>query len=471
MLDRSSPPSEETSTPFQVEANQPALSQDVAAGRGNRWLWTGSGFAVLALIGVSACALFPVAPHASGESSGLDPSAAFSPALPALRPGGIGVGRHPGGARARQTGFSPAVFPRMKRRQPAFVPRMSDVTPEDSVIANSPDQSQGTSDETASNEAFAIDPANSEASTGNPSNLPTKAGGPTYWKGQNKGAGIRLLVIGGNGYVGRQVVKYAVQEGYTVTSLSRRGQNPFPDDPIYQNVEWAAGNALDEATISKYVEGADAVVHAIGLLFDVNSGLVDLNKFTSASKSVPNEESTYDNITRKTAMQLIAAMEKKYATLPADGAKIPIAFVSCAEAGWPDVTFGKQVDEAAPDWLKRYLAAKRAVEAELGSSAAKNLRPIILRPSLIWDWKKFDVLPAIPIFNLASAIGVPFIDKTVRVETIGKAIVAGLLDAGVSGVKRVGDMESLADALDAETPADLDAMISSADVVFFDLAT
>merc|ERR1719231_1937904 len=97
-------------------------------------------------------------------------------------------------------------------------------------------------------------------------------------------------------------------------------------------------------------------------------------------------------------------------------------------------------------WLQRYLVAKRAVEARLGESTGQ-LRPIIMRPSLIWNWKKFDVLPVIPIFNLASAIGVPFVDKTVRVETIGRAIVAGLLDESVSGVQRFDAMESLSTEL------------------------
>merc|ERR1740138_1409609 len=262
----------------------------------------------------------------------------------------------------------------------------------------------------------------------------------------------KLLVIGGNGFVGRQVCKYAVRSGkFSVTSLSRRGECPKPDDAELSQVAWVAGNALDKPTVDKYVGQADAVVHAIGLLFDVDSGLQILNTFTSASSSKPEEEgsgrSTYDNITRKTAIAVIEALRSK-ATLPALlGNKAPIAFVSCAEAGWPDVQFGPEVDAAAPEWLQRYLVAKRAVEAELDKSTGQ-LRPIIMRPSLIWNWKKFDVLPVIPVFNLASALGVPFVDKTVRVETIGRAIVAGLLDESVSGVQRFEAMEALSDGLE-----------------------
>merc|ERR1711918_179771 len=99
-------------------------------------------------------------------------------------------------------------------------------------------------------------------------------------------------------------------------------------------------------------------------------------------------------------------------------------------------------DEAAPEWLQRYLVAKRAVEAELAKSTGQ-LRPVIVRPSLIWNWGKLDVLPVIPVFNLASALGVPFVDKTVRVETLADAIVAALEDPSVSGVQRFMQMEEL----------------------------
>jgi hypothetical protein len=44
------------------------------------------------------------------------------------------------------------------------------------------------------------------------------------------------------------------------------------------------------------------------------------------------------------------------------------------------------------------------VEAEM-VAAPDALRPIIYRPSLIWNWAKIDVLPIIPIFNLAAALG------------------------------------------------------------------
>ena len=154
----------------------------------------------------------------------------------------------------------------------------------------------------------------------------------------------KLLVIGGNGFVGSEVCRRAVEKGFDVTSLSRRGVCPDPNDELLSQVNWQAGNALEKATVTKYVNDADAVVHAIGLLFDVDSGLKQLNFFTSASGSKPDESSTYDNITRKTALMVIAALNARALQRRLlGGGRTPMAFVSCAEAGWTDVTFGPQV--------------------------------------------------------------------------------------------------------------------------------
>lgn len=256
----------------------------------------------------------------------------------------------------------------------------------------------------------------------------------------------KVAVFGGTGYVGSQVCERLVKKGYAVTGVSRRGTNPRPNNEALEQVNWVSGDATNPADVQKIVNDADAIVHAVGLLFDVESGLQGFNTIVSGSKSLPDpEKSTYDNITRKTMFNVLDAIESK-ARNPVNmlkKQKTPLAFVSCAEAGWPDVQFGDFVEEKlAPEWLQKYLIAKRAVEGRLSTSSA--VRPVILRPSLIWSWDKLDVLPIIPVFNVASALGVPFVDKTVRVETLADAIVAGIEDEGVVGVQRFSEMENLA---------------------------
>lgn len=253
----------------------------------------------------------------------------------------------------------------------------------------------------------------------------------------------KVAVFGGTGYVGSAVCERLVNRGYEVTAVSRRGENPRPDSPVLSQVTWMKGDATDSKTVEAIIKDSDAAVHTIGLLFDVDSGLGNLNKIVSGSGSVPGEASTYDRITRQTMFNVCDAAEKKMSMNIFGGkSKFPIMFVSAAEAGWPDVRFGATVDKLAPTWLKKYLEAKRSVEERLQTST--KIRAGIFRPSLIWDWTKFDVLPVIPLFNAASTLGVPFVDKTVRVETLADAIVAGIVEDDVEGVQRYMQMEKLA---------------------------
>lgn len=262
-----------------------------------------------------------------------------------------------------------------------------------------------------------------------------------------EGAPKKLLVIGGTGYVGREVCRRGVARGWKVTGLSRRGCNPEAGDPVLESVSWVAGDATDATVVRELVRDCDAVVHACGLLFEAGSGLEQLNNVVSGSKSVPAADSTYDRVTRLTAFNAIDAVQSKL-RLPFSP-RVPFAFVSAAEAGWPDVQYGDVVESKfAPDWLRAYLLAKRAVEAKLAANTSA-LRPIIYRPSLIWSWTKFDVLPIIPVFNIASALGVPFVDRTINVATLADAIVAGIADEQAEGVQRFDNMDKLAATLKA----------------------
>jgi hypothetical protein len=162
----------------------------------------------------------------------------------------------------------------------------------------------------------------------------------------------RVAVFGGTGYVGSKVCERLVKKGYVVTAVSRRGENPKPGDANLDQVKWVKGDATDASAVKKVVNDADAVVHAIGLLFDVDSGLANLNTIVSGSGSLPGDDSTYDNITRQTMFNIASAIEGKMA-FSLGNQKFPLCFVSAAEAGWPEVAGGSFIEEKiAPEWLK-----------------------------------------------------------------------------------------------------------------------
>lgn len=67
----------------------------------------------------------------------------------------------------------------------------------------------------------------------------------------------RITVIGGTGYAGSAIVAEAAARGHQVTALSRS----LPEEPV-PGVTYVQGDATDEATLSRVIEGADVVAGA-----------------------------------------------------------------------------------------------------------------------------------------------------------------------------------------------------------------
>ena len=248
----------------------------------------------------------------------------------------------------------------------------------------------------------------------------------------------KLLVLGGTGFVGQRVCRLALDDGWAVVSLSRRGRpaaGDGVDSRVVDNVDWRTADATQpDAARSILAEGGyHGVFHCVGMLF-----ASDLNRLVSGSGSVPSQGATYDAVTRQTALAAAAAAAELCARGPG-GEAPPFGFVSAAEAGW---TF-----DAPVEWLQLYLIAKRAVERELleGYAPAGLLRPFVLRPSLIFDASARPfAMPAVAAFWAANAIGLPFVDRPVTVGTLSTAAVAGLRDPSVSGILDWRRMEAIA---------------------------
>ena len=119
------------------------------------------------------------------------------------------------------------------------------------------------------------------------------------------------------------------------------------------------------------------------------------------------------------------------------GAPVPFVFISAAEAAW---SF-----KAPVDWLEEYLIAKRAVESKLSDlTTSGELRASCLRPSLVYTFDRPQALPAVAAFVVGNAIGIPFVDRPVTVDTLAAAAVQAVEDDTVSGTLDFREMERLA---------------------------
>ncbi|XP_043700626.1 uncharacterized protein At1g32220, chloroplastic [Telopea speciosissima] len=85
----------------------------------------------------------------------------------------------------------------------------------------------------------------------------------------------KLLVLGGNGFVGSHVCKEALDRGLSVSSLSRSGRSSVQDSWA-NSVDWHQGNLLSPDSWKDALNGVTAVISCVGG-FGSNSYMYKIN--------------------------------------------------------------------------------------------------------------------------------------------------------------------------------------------------
>ncbi|OIV97710.1 hypothetical protein TanjilG_12467 [Lupinus angustifolius] len=85
----------------------------------------------------------------------------------------------------------------------------------------------------------------------------------------------RLLVLGGNGFVGSHICREALDRGLTVASLSRSGKSSLHDSWA-NNIAWYKGNILSTDSFKEALNGVTAVISCVGG-FGSNSYMYKIN--------------------------------------------------------------------------------------------------------------------------------------------------------------------------------------------------
>ncbi|KAB5513793.1 hypothetical protein DKX38_027699 [Salix brachista] len=98
----------------------------------------------------------------------------------------------------------------------------------------------------------------------------------------------KLLVLGGNGFVGSHICKEAVDRGLTVASLSRSGR-PSIHDSWVNNVIWHQGSLLSSDSWTEALNGVTSVISCVGgfgsqsYMYKIN-GTANINAIGAASE-------------------------------------------------------------------------------------------------------------------------------------------------------------------------------------------
>ncbi|KAK4274512.1 hypothetical protein QN277_017720 [Acacia crassicarpa] len=98
----------------------------------------------------------------------------------------------------------------------------------------------------------------------------------------------KLLVLGGNGFVGSHICREALDRGLSVASLSRSGRSSLHDSWA-NNVTWHQGNLLSTDSWKEALNGVTAVISCVGgfgsksYMYKIN-GTANINAVRAASE-------------------------------------------------------------------------------------------------------------------------------------------------------------------------------------------
>ncbi|KAG1756706.1 mitochondrial protein [Suillus paluster] len=218
----------------------------------------------------------------------------------------------------------------------------------------------------------------------------------------------KILVVGGNGFVGSAVCKLALARGMEVTSISSSGKpykTPKGHTPAWvERVEWRKADALNPESYADILPSVDAVVHTIGTLLDNTQykqrmqegdvmGMLKSLAGRGKSSSAEGQRSAYDTLNYETAVRMCEAF---VASEPVSGISHvrPFIYVSAEDVNRPIVSV-------------RYLETKREAEKRIEEiiQSHPQYRGVYVRPSLIYHphVRPMTTIPA-TIFDVSARI-------------------------------------------------------------------
>lgn len=182
------------------------------------------------------------------------------------------------------------------------------------------------------------------------------------------GAGGKILVTGGTGFLGAYIIKNLVEKNLPVRALRRTAKTPFfIPQAVLDKVEWVEGDVLDVMALNDAMKGVKAVIHSAAIV--------------SFGKS--NRRQMYQINTEGTANVVNAALENAVERL------VHISSVAAlGRTATPDtVTEQKKWEDSKTN--THYAITKHYAELEVWRGFAEGLQGAILNPSTILgfgDW-------------------------------------------------------------------------------------
>lgn len=258
---------------------------------------------------------------------------------------------------------------------------------------------------------------------------------------------MKILVVGGSGFVGRHICKEALQRGWHVSSLSRHGMPAATaGEEWIDGVEWIKGDVFNTASYSSVLPHVDGAIHSLGILFENSSYKVLLqnaqplkcfqNTFLGIKDGKPDtiqsNTYTYEQANRDSALALALACRAHLNVKQ-------FAYISASHS-------------IAPFIPKRYITTK--MEAENGISSLDRYQLHIFRPGLMYSPQRPATMALSSLCGVAGSLPflpaiIPWIGvKPLPVAKVGFAVVDAMEKGALSpsepktSVYEVSDLSS-----------------------------
>ncbi|PKX92794.1 ubiquinone biosynthesis protein COQ11 [Aspergillus novofumigatus IBT 16806] len=277
-------------------------------------------------------------------------------------------------------------------------------------------------------------------------------------------ASKRVVVAGGNGFLGSRICKSAVNRGWSVTSLSRSGEPRWDtvtsshDRPTWANsVEWAKADLLKPDTYKPFLRDADVVVHSMGILLEADyKGVVrgkepvvsGLQRAFSSSKL-----GSQNPLTRRDGERLEPKERDGQLTYEIMNRDSAIALAKESSSEHVPTFVYISAASGAPMLPSRYITTKREAETTIASELPE-LRSIFIRPPFMYDSSRKITLPialggfVASQFNALLGNRLRFlgamVDKPFQVDLVGEAVVEAMEDESIRGAVGTKQIENLA---------------------------
>merc|ERR1712087_294276 len=165
---------------------------------------------------------------------------------------------------------------------------------------------------------------------------------------------MRLVVVGGSGYVGTRIMRAALMRGVNVASVSRRGKPHTDVAQSLEGAEWISADVEDDEQLAGAVSGADAVISCLGA-FGSNEFMRRINGDANA----------------KIAAASFKAAVSRY------------VYISAAPFG--------PIESIIPGYFEGKRAAEAAVSHHFGANGT------VLRPGMVYGSRRVSESLSIPL--------------------------------------------------------------------------